>query len=294
VERFKGEKVGYASSFSVDQATGKLTAINQASSGAPGPCHLSIDREGKHLLIANYSGGGFAVIPVDGAGQLSEPTSTVQDDNSDPKTPPRGHCIQPDPTGKFALGDDLGLNRIFIFRFDAPKGKLTANDPPAARIAHGSGPRHLAFHPNGKWAYNINETNSTMTAFAWDSERGTLTERQTIPTLPADFHGASTCAEVVVHPSGKFVYGSNRGHDSVAIFKIDAGSGTLTPAGCVPTGGKTPRSIAIDPSGKWLVVGNQDSGRVAVFKINPETGDLTPSGEPIAVPVPVCVTFAPQ
>jgi len=294
VQRLNGKRVGAASSFSIDPATGKLTAINQASSGNVGPCHLSIDREGKNLLIANYSGGGFAVIPVDDAGKLSEPSCSIQDDKSNPKLPPRGHCIQPDPSGKFVLGDDLGLDRIFVFRFDAVKGLLTANDPPAAETPHGTGPRHIAFHPNGKWAYNIDETKSTMIAYAWDAEKGVLTELQTLSTLPADFHRTSTAAEVVVHPSGKFVYGSNRGHDSIAIFKIDNETGKLTPSGDVPTGGKTPRSFAVDPSGNWLVVGNQDSGQVAAFNVNADTGDLTPSGQPIKVPVPVCVMFAPK
>jgi 6-phosphogluconolactonase len=178
-----------------------------------------------------------------------------------------------------------------VFRFDAAKGLLTANDPPAAQTPHGTGPRHLAFHPNGKLAYNIDETNSTMIAYAWDSEKGVLTELQTLSTLPADFHGASTCAEVVVHPSGKFVYGSNRGHDSITVFKIDSETGKLTTTACVPTGGKTPRSFTIDPSGNWLVVGNQDSSQVAAFKVNPDTGDLTPSGQPIHVPDAVCVMF---
>jgi 6-phosphogluconolactonase len=292
VQRFNGKKAGSASSFSIDPVSGKLTAINQASSGNVGPCHLSVDRDGKNLLIANYSGGGFAVVPVDASGRLSEPSCSIQDDNSNPRMPPRGHCIQPDPSGKFALGDDLGLDRIFVFRFDAAKGLLTANYPPAAQTARGAGPRHLSFHPDGKWAYNINETNSTMIAFAWDAEKGVLTERQTISTLPANFHGVNACAEVVVHPSGKFVYGSNRGHNSIAIFKIDSDSGKLALSACVPTGGKTPRSFAIDPTGKWLVVGNQDSGQVAAFTVNPDTGDLTPSGQPVAVPVPVCVMFA--
>jgi 6-phosphogluconolactonase len=292
VQRFNGARTGAASSFSIDWTTGRLTAINQASSGNVGPCHLSIDRNGNNLLIANYTGGGFAVIPVDDAGKLSEPSSVIQDDKSNPKLPPRGHCIQPDPSGKFVLGDDLGLDRIFVFRFDAAKGLLTANDPPAAQTPHGTGPRHIAFHPNGKWAYNIDETQSTVIAYDWDADKGVLTELQMLSALPGDFHGISTCAEVVVHPSGKFLYGSNRGHDSIAMFKIDGATGKLTPNGHVPTGGKTPRSFTIDPSGNWLVVGNQDSGQVAAFRVNPDTGDLTPSGQPIKVPVPVCVMFA--
>jgi 6-phosphogluconolactonase len=294
IGRFKGKRDGSASSFAIDDASGSLTAINQISSGGVGPCHLSISRDGKHLLIANYTGGGFSVVPVGDDGKLAEPSSIIQDDKSNPKVQPHGHCIQPDPTGKFALGDDLGLDRIFVFRFDADKGTLTANDPPAAETTKGTGPRHSAFHPNGKWLYNIDETSSTMIAYAWDADRGVLTQMQILSTLPADFHGNSTCAEVVVHPSGRFLYGSNRGDDSIAIFKIDSTTGKLTPAGCTPTGGKTPRSFTIDPSGNWLIVGNQDSGNVTAFKIDAETGQLKPTGQTIAVPAVVCVMVAPK
>jgi len=294
IGRFKGKRDGSASSFAIDDSTGKLTAINQVSSGGVGPCHVSITQDGKHLLIANYTGGGFSVVPVGDDGKLAEPSSIIQDDLSNPKLHPRGHCINTDMTGKFALGDDLGLDKVFVFRFDADKGTLTANDPPAAETTPGTGPRHSAFHPNGKWVYNIDETSSTMIAYAWDAQRGILTQMQILSTLPADFHGKSACAEVVVHPSGGFVYGSNRGDDSIAIFKIDGTTGKLTFAGCTRTGGKTPRSFTIDPSGNWLIVGNQDSGSVTGFKIDAETGQLTPTNQTIAVPSVVCAMVAPK
>jgi 6-phosphogluconolactonase len=294
VMEFNGKKDGGVTGFAIDAGNGKLTEINQQLSGGTGPCHLSFSPDGKHVLIANYVGGSFEVVPVGEDGKMAEPSCVIQDDKSNPKRQPHGHCIQFDPAGKFVVADDLGLDKIFVFHFDAAKGVLTANDPPAVDTAKGAGPRHLAFHPNGKWAYNINELNSTMNAYAWDGERGVLTELQSLSTLPADFHGKSSCAEVQVHPSGRFLYGSNRGDDSIAIFKIDAETGKLTPSGHTPVGGKTPRNFALDPAGNWLLAANQDSGNVVVFKVDAETGELKPNGQTIKVGAPVCVTFVPQ
>jgi len=285
---------GAATAFAIDPSTGKLTMINQQPSGGPGPCHVSIAPDGRHLVLGNYTGGSFAVLPVDADGKLAEPGCVIQDDNSDPARRPHGHCSQFDPTGKFVVGDDLGLDKIFVFRFDPGSGVLTSNAPPAADTVRRAGPRHFAFHPNGKWGYNINELNSTMGAYAWDARRGVLTEMQTLSTLPADFHDKSSCAEVVVDPAGRFLYGSNRGDDSIAVFKIDPESGRLTPAGRAPTGGRTPRSFALDPGGNWLVAANQDSGTVMVFKIDAGTGALTPNGQAVAVKSAVCVMFAPK
>jgi len=294
VTEFNGKKDGGVTGFAIDAGSGKLAAINQQPSGGTGPCHLSFSPDGKHALVANYVGGSFEVVPVGEDGKMAEPSCDVQDDKSNPKQQPHGHCIQFDPAGKFVVADDLGLDKIFVFRFDPARGVLTANDPPAVETAKGAGPRHLAFHPNGKWAYNINELNSTINAYAWDGERGVLTELQSLSTLPADFHGKNSCAEVQVHPSGRFVYGSNRGNDSIAIFRIDSETGKLTPAGHTPVGGKTPRNFALDPSGNWLLAANQDSGNVVVFKVDAETGELKPNGQTIKVGAPVCVTFVPQ
>jgi 6-phosphogluconolactonase len=293
VADFNGKKDGAVTGFSIDAPTGKLTAINQQPSGGPGPCHLSFDPDGKHVLIGNYVGGSFEVLPVDDDGKMAEATCAIQDDTSDPRHPPHGHCIQFDPAGTFVIADDLGLDKIFVFRFDPAKGVLTANDPPAVDTGKGEGPRHLAFHPNGKWAYNINELNSTMSQYSWDGERGILTEVQSLSTLPGDYHGNNTCAELAVHPSGRFIYGSNRGNNSIAIFRIDPQTGRLTPAGHTPTGGKSPRNFAMDPGGHWLLAANQDSGNVVVFKVNTETGELKATGQSIQVGAPVCLTFFP-
>ena len=294
VGQFNGKSAGAVTGFSIEAGTGKLAAINQQPSGGPGPCHLSFDPAGKHVLAGNYVGGSFEVIPVAEDGKMAEPSCVIQDDLSDPKHHPHAHFIRFDPAGKFVLADDLGLDKIFVFRFDPDKGALAPNDPPAVGTAKGAGPRHLAFHPNGKWVYNINELNSTLTTFAYDADRGTLSELQTLSTLPSDFHGKNSCAEVQVHPSGRFVYGSNRGNDSIAIFKVDPETGKLTALGHTSVGGKTPRNFALDPSGTWLLAANQDSGNVVVFKIDPETGELKPNGQTIAVGAPVCLTFVPS
>ena len=298
IDKFDGKSAGSVTGFSIEPGTGKLTAINRQSSGGPGPCHLSFDAAGKNVLIANYGGGSVEVVPVDEDGKMAEPSCFIQHDTNatapnGKKRQPHGHCIEPDPAGKFVLCDDLGLDKILVYRFDGAKGVLTPNDPPAADTAAGAGPRHLAFHPDGKFVYNINELNSTLGAYAYDAAKGTLAELQTLSTLPPDFKGKNSCAEVQVHPSGKFVYGSNRGHDSIAAFAIDPGTGKLTLIGHTPTGGKTPRNFALDPTGRWLLAANQDTGNVVVFKVDGQTGKLEPTGQKVEVSAPVCVTFVP-
>ena len=288
IGNFKG-KNGAATGFAIDGATGKLTEINQVSSGGPGPCHLSFDRDGKHLLIANWGGGSFAVIPVGDDGKMAELSCFVQDDTT--KQQPRAHCIQFDPASKFVLGNDAGLDRILVFKFDPAKGVLSPNDPPFVETAKGAGPRHLAFHPNGKWAYDINEANSTLTAYAWDGEHGVLKEIDTKSTLPKSFEGKNSCAEVQVHPNGKFVYGSNRGDDSIVGFEIDPKSSELKFVGNTKSGGKMPRNFALDPSGSWLLAANQDSDNIVVFKVDAQTGELKPNGKSISLSAPVCLTF---
>ena len=186
---------------------------------------------------------------------------------------------------------DLGLDKVMVYRFDPAGGKLLPHDPPAACVAPGAGPRHLAFHPAGRFAYVINEMASTVTAFAYDAPRGVLTEDQTLSTLPPGFHGRSWTAEVRVHPSGRFLYGSNRGHDSIAVFAIDAQTGRLTVIAHEPTQGRTPRHFAIAPTGDWLLAANQDSDTLVVFRIDLQTGRLTPTGSQATAPSPVCVVF---
>lgn len=294
VSKFKGEAGGAVSAFALDRKTGKLTLLNQQSSRGAGPCHLVVDRAGKNVLVANYGGGSVAVLPIDEDGRLREASSFVQHKgssiNRQRQEAPHAHSINLDAAGAFAVVADLGLDKLLVYRFDAEQGHLTPNDPPYNAVAPGAGPRHFAFHPNGRLAYAINELHSTLTALAYDAKRGTLKEIETVSTLPEPVKGNST-AEVQVHPSGKFVYGSNRGHDSLAIFAVDQETGRLTSRGHQSTGGKTPRNFGIDPTGAFLLAANQSSDTVVVFRIDPETGKLTPTGQSLEVPKPVCVKF---
>jgi 6-phosphogluconolactonase len=293
---FGGQKGGAVSAFAVDAASGTLRLLNQQPSGGQGPCFVTVDKAGKNALVANYNSGSVACLPIDAEGKLSAPSAEVQHEGSGPdkkrQAGPHAHSINLDAANKFAVAADLGLDKLLIYRYDAGKGTLTPNDPPFGRVAPGAGPRHFAFHPDGRHAYAINEMACTVTAFDYDPERGALDEIQTISTLPEGVHGPQlSTAEVQVHPSGKFLYGSNRGNDSIAIFAIDAASGRLTPVGHQPTQGKTPRNFGIDPTGRYLLAANQDSGTIVVFKIDPATGKLEPNGHTAEVPKPVCVKF---
>jgi 6-phosphogluconolactonase len=245
--------------------------------------------------VANYGGGSVACLPIGEDGRLGDATAFIQHKgssvNPQRQREPHAHSINLDAANRFAFVADLGLDKVLVYRFDPSAGTLEPNDPPAAVIASGSGPRHFAFHPSGRFAYVINELNSTVTAFAYDAERGTLQTLQTVTTLPEGFDGKSFPAEVQVHPSGKFLYGSNRGHDSIACFAIDAATGRLTPIGHEPTQGKNPRNFGIDPTGAYLLAANQDGDNVVAFRIDPATGKLSPTGQSIRVPMPVCVKF---
>jgi len=297
IGNFAGKRSGAVSAFAIDPESGKLRALNQQPSGGAGPCHVAVDKAGKNLLVANYSGGSVAVLPIGEDGKLAEPSAVIQHKGSgpDPKRQegPHAHSINLDPAGRFAFACDLGLDKVLVYRFDPAQGKLSANDPPAASVAPGAGPRHLAFHPNGRFTYVINEMGSTITAFTYDADRGLLSELQTISALPPDFKGENTTAEVQVHPSGRFLYGSNRGHNSIAIFAVDPETGRLTAAGHQPTQGRNPRNFGIDPTGAYLVAANQDSSNLVVFRIDPKSGALAPTGVTAEVPLPVCVKFIP-
>jgi 6-phosphogluconolactonase len=240
------------------------------------------------------------VLPIAADGKLAPASSIVRHTGSSVdrarQEAPHPHSINLDPAGRFAFVADLGLDKVFVYRFDPAKGTLTANDPPSVSVAPGSGPRHFAFHPSGKFAYVINEMRSTVTAFNYDAQRGVLAvlatkAPDTVSTLPADFKGENTTAEVQVHPSGKFLYGSNRGHDGIAIFAIDPASGSLTALGHESTGGRTPRNFGIDPDGMFLLAANQDSDTIHVFRIDQQTGKLAATGQSIDIPMPVCVKF---
>lgn len=290
-----GNKSGGVVAFALDPKAGTLKPIGDASSGGAHPCHLVVDKAGKNVLVANYTGGNVGVLAVGADGKLAAP-NVVQHKGMghDPKRQekPHAHSINLDAAEKFAIAADLGLDEVKVYRFDAAKGTLSPNEPAAYKTAPGAGPRHFAFHPDGKHAFVINELNSTLSALAYDAEKGILTETHTLSTLPADYKGTgNSTAEVVVHPSGKFVYGSNRGHNSIAVFAYDAATGKLTPAGHQGTNIKTPRNFACDPTGKWLLVANQSGDSICVFGIDAKTGALTPAGDPVEVPSPVCVRF---
>ena len=295
ISNYAGGKGGGVSAFAMDRATGKLTFLNEVASRGREPCHVSLDKTGKFVMVANYGGGSAAVFPVLADGRLGEASAFVEHHgssvNPERQEGPHAHSIATSPDNRFVLAADLGLDRLLVYRFDAAQGSLEPNDPPFATVKPGAGPRHFAFHPSSRFVYTINEMGSSITAFSYDAARGSLRELETVSTLPKDFAGASDTAELEAHPSGKFLYGSNRGHDSIAVFAIDGGKGTLTLVEHVPTGGKTPRSFAIDPAGSCLVVANQDSDNLVVFRIDARTGRLTPSGKALDVPSPVCVTF---
>jgi 6-phosphogluconolactonase len=298
VDRFGGQKGGVLSAFAIDRQSGKLTLLNQQSSRGPGPCHVAVDRTGRWALVANYSGGSVACLPIQPDGRLGEATDFVQHKgssvNPQRQQGPHAHAAYFDAANRFVFVPDLGLDKVMIYRFDAAQGKLVPNDPAWVAMAPGAGPRHLAFHPNGRYAYVINEINSTVTALAYDAARGTLKPLESVSTLPEGFEGKSATAEVAIHPSGKFLYGSNRGHDSIAAFAIDAETGKLRPIGHEPTQGKSPRNFAIDPTGTYLLAANQDGNNVVVFRIDAQSGKLQATGHSIKVAAPVCVEMMKQ
>ena len=297
LDSFAGKKSGAVSAFAVDKKTGKLTLLNQQPSGGRGPCYVTVDPAGKNVLVANYSSGSVASFPVAADGKLGDAAATIQHTGSGPdrgrQEGPHAHSINVDAAGRFAVAADLGVDKLFVYRFDPAKGSLVANDPPAGSVAPGSGPRHFAFHPDGRHAYVINELTSTVTGFDYDAKVGTLREVQTLSALPADWSGKSWAAHILVHPNGRFLYASNRGHDSIAIFGIDEKTGRLTVVGHEPTQGKNPRNFGIDPSGTWLLVANQDSGSLVLFRIDAKTGKLEDSKLKAEAPSPVCVRFVP-
>jgi 6-phosphogluconolactonase len=292
---FAGKRGGAVSAFRIDPQTGMLTPLNQQSSGGAGPCHVTVDRAGNNVLVANYGAGSAAVLPILPDGRLKEATTVIQHEGSSVdrrrQQGPHAHSVNVDAGNRFAMVADLGLDKVMIYRLDSQAGTLTPNATPWAKVQPGAGPRHFAFHPCGRFAYVINEMASTVTAFRFDAEAGRLEEIQTLGTLPAGFTGESTTAEVQVHPSGKFLYGSNRGHDSIAVFTIAADTGKLTAVQHEPSQGKMPRNFGIDPTGTFLLAAHQKTDNVVVFRIDPSTGKLTPTGHQIKVGSPVCVKF---
>lgn len=297
VDKTQGQRAGAVNAYALDAKTGKLTVLNQQTSGGTGPCHISVDATGKSVLVANYGSGSIAALPIQSDGSLGAAATTIQHNGSsvNPKRQagPHAHFITPSPDNRFALTCDLGLDKVLVYQLDPATAKLTTNNPPHAVVPHGSGPRHLVFHPNGKFAYVINEMALTITTFSYDAPHGALFEEQNVSTVPADYSSTDkdSTAEIAVHPNGKFVYGSNRGHNSIAVFSVDAKTGKLTLIQNESTQGKTPRHFAIDPSGRWLLAENQNSDSVVVFAIEAATGKLKPTGPTISVGSPVCTVF---
>ena len=294
---YKGQKSGAVSAFSIDHATGKLTLLNQVASKGADPCYITVDKTGKFVLVANYTGGSVAVFPVLKDGKLGEASAFVQHTghgtNPERQEGPHAHSIDLSPDNRFAIVDDLGLDQTIVYKFDAAKGSLVPNGAQFGMADAGAGPRHLALHPNDKFAYVVNEMGSDVSVFAFDATAGILHPLQTISTIPKGFAEHNDDAEIQVHPSGKFLYASNRGHDSIAIFAIDQNSGTLSLIEYVPTQGKIPRSFEIDPTGSLLFAENEKSNNIVVFRIDQQTGRLTPTGTVLDVVEPVSVKFVP-
>jgi 6-phosphogluconolactonase len=293
VDEFGGQKSGAVSAFAIDHRNGALKLLNRVATRGGGPCHVSLDRTGKYVLVANYDGGSVASFPVHEDGSLGEGGGFVQHTgssvNKERQEGSHAHWIGVSPDNRFVIEANLGLDEVPVFHFKASNGDLTPVEP-FVKVHPGAGPRHFAFHPNGKFAYLLTEMENAVTVFSYKAANGSLSALQTISTLQRDYSGPKEAAELVVHPSGKFLYASNRaGVDTVTAFSIDRAKGTLKLIGEFPTMGKTPRNFAIDPTGRFLLAANQESGNIVVFRIDASTGRLTPTGEVVEVPAPVCI-----
>jgi 6-phosphogluconolactonase len=311
--QFNGEKTGSVTSYAINPKTGGLSQLNQQPSAGTSPCHLVVDKTGRFVLVANYGSGTVAVLPLGEDGFLEKPAWVIQHQgasvNKQRQTGPHAHGVYLDQANRFLFVPDLGLDRVQVYGFEQsdgrpvstiPTGQNTEKGNPtnttvapyqSVRFKPGAGPRHMAFDPRERFAYVINELNSTLSVFEYNPARATLAERQTLSTLPESFKGTSTTAEVAVHPSGRFVYGSNRGHDSLAVFEVNDKNGQLTLVESESTQGKSPRHFAIDPTGRWLLAANQDSDTIVSFRIDEKTGKLEPTGAKVEVGKPVCLLF---
>lgn len=288
---------GAVTAFQIEPRTGMLTRLNEQPSHGAAPCHLSIDQTEEVVLVANYNGGNVAAFPIEPDGRLAPASDVVQHTGSGPhpsrQQGPHAHSITVDPTNRYAVAADLGIDKLLVYRLDLEHAKLVAHDIPSVPVHPGAGPRHLAFHPGGEYVYLINELDSTVTAFRYDAGPGRFDTLGTVSTLPQGFEGENWCADLHLSRSGRTLYGSNRGHDSIAAFQVDEATGQLTALGHTSTQGKTPRNFGIDPSGRYLLAANQDSDTVVSFRMDEQTGGLEPTGAVTQVPMPVCVLFVP-
>jgi 6-phosphogluconolactonase len=293
-ETYNGQPTGAVSAFAIQPDTGKLSLLNQVSSRGTDPAHITLDRTGKYALVANYTSGSVAVFALLKDGRLGEVTSFVQHKgssiNPERQKGPHAHAIALAPDNRFAVVADLGLDQLLVYSFDAVKGTL-GTQPQVVKASPGAGPRHLVFSTDGRFLYMLNEMQSSVAAYSYDAASGALHELQTISSLPKGFSSENTAAEIEIDPSGKFVFASNRGDDSIAVFAIDSYTGMLTHVETDSSGGKTPRNFAIDPTGSWLLAANQDSDNIVVFGIDQKTGRLRPRGDVLQVPSPVCLKF---
>lgn len=296
-DHFNGGRTGAVSTYAIERSTGKLTLMQQVSSLGADPAHLSLDRTGQYLLVANYTSGNIASFPIEKEGTLGPRSSFVQHAgssvNKERQTGPHAHEIQASKDNHFVFVPDLGLDELLVYRFDSKTGALSPNSPAFVKVGPGSGPRHLAIAPSGRFVYLVNELSSTVIVFSYQADSGQLHELQTISTLPAGFKGESTTAEIAVDAKGKFLYVSNRGDDSIAVFDVNQRDGKLAFVERVPTGGKTPRHFTLDPTGRWLFAENQDSGTINLFSVDAASGRLTATSHSLNVTSPVCVVFVP-
>ncbi|NCO33053.1 MAG: lactonase family protein [Armatimonadetes bacterium] len=293
VQGAEGKPTGGVSAYAINPADGHLTFLNRQASRGEGPCHLTVDASGRYVLVANYSSGSVALLPLAAEGSLEEATDFDQHEGAsvDEKRQqgPYAHSIFPDPTNRFALSCDLGIDKVLVYKLDLENGKLISGEQPWASMKPGAGPRHLDFHPNGKIIYVINELNNTVTGFRWDAREGTLEEFQHASTLPKGYTETTYCADIHVHPNGKFLFGTNRGHNSIAVFRMNDASGELDLTGLEPCGGDFPWNFTLDPGGRWMIVANQRSNNLVVFAVDPETGSLAHTAELTGISSPRCV-----
>ena len=293
VGEFEGQPGGAVGSFAIIPETGALSPLNMQSSVGTGPCHVSVDATGRYVLVANYGSGSVAALPIAGDGGLKPASAFVQHEGSsaDPQRQkgPHAHSITLSPDNRFAFAPDLGLDRIFIYELVPETGELVPAAQPWAEVAPGAGPRHFAFHPNAKYAYVINEIGNTVTAFAYDAATGGLSQIQDIGALPARYSEVSYTADIHLHPSGRFLYGSNRGHDSIVIYAVDEATGKLSLVGFESVRGANPRSFALDPTGTFLYAANGETSDIVAFRIDQESGQLQATGHVTEVPKPACI-----